>query len=236
MKYKKQIGIIVPSSSVVTEMMFHRYIPPNIGVATSRVKFHTISFQGLSNMMDLVEQAAQDVCCVEPDLIVFCSIMAGAINGKVIANIVEQSTGTPCITGFFAMLEAINALGICHPAVISPHTEELDIIFRRKMLQNGVEIGNIYRLESLPDGERSISKMEQIDVESIMSMAERIDLSQADALIVNAACIQGADYIREMEDRLQMPVLQGDQVSLWSALRTVQDRTDIPNLGRLFKV
>lgn len=236
MKYEKQIGIIVPSSGVVTEMLFHRYAPPHIGISTARVKFNTISFQGLNNMLNMVEQAAQDLCYAEPNIIVFSSIMAGAIHGKTIANIVEQSTGTPCITGFFAMLEATNALGVKRPAVISPHTDELDLVFRRKMLQNGVKIQNIYRLETNSKGENSIRAMEQIDRNCILKLMESIDLSNVDALIINASCVQGMDYIREIEKQFGIQVLQGDQVSLWSALRAVNDQTNIPELGRIFEV
>lgn len=86
MGYEKQIGIIVPSSGIVTEMLFHRYAPPYIGISTARVKFNHISFQGLSDMLELVGGVAADLCCVEPNIIVFSSIMAGAINGKSITT------------------------------------------------------------------------------------------------------------------------------------------------------
>lgn len=235
MSYEKQIGIIVPSSGIVTEMLFHHYAPPHIGVSTARVKFNQISFQGLSDMLDLVGCAAKDLCCVEPNIIVFSSIMAGAINGRAITNIVEQSSGTPCITGFFAMLEAIHALGISHPAVLSPHTEELNLLFKRKMLQNGVRIRQVLRLEH-PGSERNIRMMEQIGMEEILEALKNADLSDADALILNTACTQGIDRLRAVEEHLKIPVLQGDQVSLWSALRTIQDNTNIPELGRIFEV
>lgn len=235
MGYEKQIGIIVPSSGIVTEMLFHHYAPAYIGVSTARVKFNHISFQGLSDMLNLVGGAAKDLCCVEPNIIVFSSIMAGAINGRAITNIVEQSSGTPCITGFFAMLEAINTLGIKRPAVVSPHTEELNLLFKRKMLQNGVRINQIHHLEH-PGSERSIRMMEQIDMEETLGALKDADLSNADALILNTACTQGIDRLRDVEDQLGIPVLQGDQVSLWSALRAIQDKTNIPELGRIFEV
>ena len=235
MGYEKQIGIIVPSSGIVTEMLFHRYAPPYIGISTARVKFNHISFQELSNMLDMVGGAAADLCCVEPYIIVFSSIMAGAINGKTIANIVEQSSGTPCITGFFAMLEAINALGVKHPVVISPHTEELNLLFKRKMLQNGVRVGGIYRLAHL-GSESSIRMMEQISMEDILESLQNVNLADADALILNAACTKGIDRLKDVERSLGIPILQGDQVSLWSALRAIHDTTNIPELGRIFEV
>ena len=235
MGYEKQIGIIVPSSGIVTEMLFHRYAPPYIGISTARLKFNHISFQGLSDMLELVGGVAADLCCVEPNIIVFSSIMAGAINGKSITNIVEQSSGTPCITGFYAMLEAIHMLGIKRPAVISPHTEELNLLFKRKMLQNGVRIGNIYQL-SHPGIESSIRMMEQICMEDILKSLQNVNLADADALILNTACTQGIDRLKDIESSLGIPVLQGDQVSLWSALRAIHDTTNIPNLGRIFEV
>lgn len=235
MGYEKQIGIIVPSSGIVTEMLFHRYAPPNIGISTARVKFNHISFQELSNMLDMVGGAAADLCCVEPNIIVFSSIMAGAINGKTIANIVEQSSGTPCITGFYALLEAISTLGIKRPVVISPHTEELNLLFKRKMLQNGVRVGEIYRLVH-PGNESSIRVMEQISMADILETLRNVNLADADALILNAACTQGIDRLKDVERSLGIPILQGDQVSLWSALRAIHDTTNIPELGRIFEV
>ena len=236
MKYEKQIGIIVPSSGIVTEMLFHRYVPKNIGVSTARVMFNRITYQGLRNMLNMVGRAAEDLCCAEPNIIVFSSVMAGAINGRAVTNIVEQSTGTPCITGFYAMLEAIHALGIQHPAVLSPQTEELNLVFQRKMLQNGVRVDRIHSLAVPKGGENSIRQLEQIDVNQILEAIEDIDLSGADGLILNAACIHSLEDIREIEQRLGVPILQGDQVSLWSALRTIQDETRIPNLGKIFEV
>lgn len=235
MGFEKQIGIIVPSSGTVTEMVFHRYAPAHIGISTARVKFNHVSFAGLSDMMDLVSVAAADLCCVEPNIIVFSSIMAGAINGKSIANIIEQSSGTPCITGFYALLEAVNALGIQRPVVISPHIEELNLVFKRKMLQNGVRVEEIRRLSRLEFGS-SIRMMEQINIEDIIDSLRDADLSHADAVILNAACMPGIGQLRELELRLGKPVLQGDQVSLWSALRAIGDTTTIPELGRIFEV
>lgn len=235
MKYKKQIGIIVPSSGIVTEMLFHRYAPHYIGVSTSRVKFNQITFQGLSDMLNMVGQAAEDLCCVEPNIIVFSSVMAGAINGKAVTNIIEQSTGTPCITGFYAMLEAIQALNICHPTVISPHTDQLNLVFKRKMMQNGVRVQNVYPLVQYSN-EGSIRALEQISMDDILSSLRDVDLTGSDALIVNAACIQGSDSLREAEKDLGIPILQGDQTSLWSALRSVGDHSVIPELGKIFEV
>lgn len=235
MKYEKQIGIIVPSSGIVTEMLFHRYAPRHIGVSTSRVKFNQITFQGLGDMLNMVGQAAEDLCCVEPNIIVFSSVMAGAINGKAVTNIVEQSTGTPCITGFYAMLEAIQALDIRRPTVISPHSDQLNLVFKRKMMQNGVRVQNVYPLVRYSN-EESIRALEQISIDDIFSSLRDVDLTNSDALIVNAACIQGSDSLREMEKDLGIPILQGDQASLWSALRSVDDHSVIPELGKIFEV
>lgn len=126
-------------------------------------------------------------------------------------------------------------LGIKRPAVISPHTEELNLLFKRKMLQNGVRIGNIYQL-SHPGIESSIRMMEQICMEDILKSLQNVNLADADALILNTACTQGIDRLKDIESSLGIPVLQGDQVSLWSALRAIHDTTNIPNLGRIFEV
>lgn len=133
------------------------------------------------------------------------------------------------------MLEAIGTLGIRHPVVISPHTEELNLLFKRKMLQNGVRLGEICRLAH-PGSESSIRMMEQISMEDILESLDNVNLTGADALILNAACTQGIDRLRDLERSCGIPVLQGDQVSLWSALRAIHDTTNISELGQIFEV
>lgn len=235
MKYEKHIGIIVPSSGIVTEMLFHQYAPRGIGVSTVRVKFNQITFQGLSDMLNMVGQAAEDLCCVDPSIIVFSSVMAGAINGKAVTNIVEQTTGIPCITGFYALLEAIEALHIENPTVVSPHPDHLNLVFKRKMLQSGVRVKNICPLQQYTT-EKSIRALEQISMEDILSSLKDVDLTGSDALVVNAACIQSSGSLRDAEKDLGIPILQGDQATLWSALRSVGDGSRIPELGKIFEV
>lgn len=78
--------------------------------------------------------------------------------------------------------------------------------------------------------------MEQICMEDILKSLQNVNLADADALILNTACTQGIDRLKDIESSLGIPVLQGDQVSLWSALRAIHDTTNIPNLGRIFEV
>ena len=73
-------------------------------------------------------------------------------------------------------------------------------------------------------------------MEDILESLHNVNLTDVDALILNAACTQGIDRLKDLEVSLGIPVLQGDQVSLWSALRAIRDTTDIPELGRIFEV
>ena len=237
MEDRRLIGTIVPSSGIVTETFFHRFAPPQIDVCTGRVHFNQITQQGLSDMLNRVAVAAKDLSFAQPDVIVFSSVLAGAISGMTVANIVEKSTGVPCITGFLAMIRAIRALGIQRPVAISPFPDELDLIFKRKLQQKGIDLEASYRLATEGEnGEVSIRALEQISAETVLQAIRRADISRADGLILNTSSIRGLDQISSIEQEVHIPILVGDQVSLWGALREIGDMSNIPSLGRLFEV
>ena len=68
--YTKTVGLIVPSSDVNIEATYHRFAPPGIAVATNRIALNRLSVKTLEEMLPQTEQAAEDLCHAEPDILI----------------------------------------------------------------------------------------------------------------------------------------------------------------------
>lgn len=234
--YHKTIGIIVPSAGTATEIAYHAYVPKGIAVATARVKFNNVSYQDLSEMIDAVKYAAQDICQTDPDVIVFGSMMASCISGATIRNIVEQHTGIPCITTFRSLVKVLERFEFRKLAVLSAFSDELGLLLKTNLQKQGVELCEIHTLPKLQHGPSpSIKEIENIPFDDIYEAVKTIDLTGFDALLFDSSGLQGMDRIPELEATLGLPVLFADQFTLWYALRTIGVNTKLPQLGKIFE-
>ena len=76
--YTKTVGLIVPSSDVNIEATYHRFAPPGIAVATNRIALNRLSVKTLEEMLPQTEQAAEDLCHAEPDILISSSLCGAA--------------------------------------------------------------------------------------------------------------------------------------------------------------
>lgn len=234
--YEKTIGIIVPSAGTASEIAYHTYVPKEIAVATARVKFNQISYQDLTEMIDVVKFTAENICATDPDVIVFGSMMASCISGAAIRNIIEQHTGIPCITTFRSLVKVLDRFGYRNLAVVSALSNELGLLLKTNLQKYGVERCEVKTLYK--DGQTpylSIKEIESIPYEVIYQAAKSMDLTGFDAVLFDSSGLQGMDRIPELEAELGLPVLFADQYTLWHALRTIGVDTKLPHLGKIFE-
>lgn len=90
--YTKTVGLIVPSSDVNIEATYHRFAPPGIAVATNRIALNRLSVKTLEEMLPQTEQAAEDLCHAEPDILISSSLTLGCFRDAMLQNCVEQRT------------------------------------------------------------------------------------------------------------------------------------------------
>ena len=90
--YIKTVGLIVPSSDVNIEATYHRFAPPGIAVATNRIALNRLSVKTLEEMLPQTEQAAEDLCHAEPDILISSSLTLGCFRDAMLQNCVEQRT------------------------------------------------------------------------------------------------------------------------------------------------
>lgn len=152
--YTKTVGLIVPSSDVNIEATYHRFAPPGIAVATNRIALNRLSVKTLEEMLPQTEQAAEDLCHAEPDILISSSLTLGCFRDAMLQNCVEQRTGIPCITSLVALVNLLKRFHLNRLALLTPYQEELNLLL--KPLCSGkawifLIVNRLYvRRESLP--------------------------------------------------------------------------------------
>lgn len=238
MQEGKTIGLIVPSSDVNIEAFYHRFVPAEIVVATNRISCDGLHIQSLEQMVSSSEQAAVDLCHVEPDILISSSLTLGCFLDTTLQRRIEQRTGVPCITSLYALLKVLEHIPPCRLALLMPYQEDINALFSKTLEQNGVDVCYIEYLKEI-GGEacRSIREIQTLDV---LQVVERIDLpalraSGADMLLIGAAGLSGSEKIPMAEKMLGLPLLLPEQLALMYALVCLECYAPIPELGSIFR-
>lgn len=236
--YVKTIGLIVPSSDVNIEAAYHRFIPSEIAVATNRISLNTLSVETLEEMLPHTERAAEDLCHVEPDILISSSLTLGCFRDAMLQNCVEQRTGIPCVTSLIALINLLQRFHLHRLALLTPYQEELNLLFKGTLLRHGVDMCYSKQLVR-PDGHpcHSIREIQELDWEHIWAQIDVDELKQsgADVLLFGASGLQGLHNIPQIEQKLGIPVLLSEQFTLLYALEYLGHYRPIPELGWIFQ-
>jgi len=236
--YVKTIGLIVPSSDVNIEAAYHRFIPKEIAVATNRISLNRLSVETLEELLPHTEQAAEDLCHVEPDILISSSLTLGCFRDAMLQNCVEQRTGIPCVTSLLALVKLLNRFGKHRLAALTPYQEELSLLFKATLQKHGINVCYNKQIVGL-DGQpcRSIREIQDLPWEYLWAQIDLDDLkaSGAEALLFGSSGLQGIHEIPQMEKALGIPVLISEQFTLLYALEYLGQYRPIPELGWIFQ-
>ena len=236
--YVKTIGLIVPSSDVNIEAAYHQFMPGEIAVATNRISINRLSVETLEELLPQTEQAAVDLCHVEPDILISSSLTLGCFRDAMLQNCVEQRTGIPCVTSLLALVSLLSRYGKHRLAVLTPYQEELNILFKATLLKHGIDVCYTKELVQA-DGTacQSIREIQDMSWERLWKQLDVEELrdSRAEMLLFGSSGLQGMNKIQQMEAALGIPVLLSEQFTLLYALEYLEQYRPLPALGWIFQ-
>src|SRR5438094_9814629 len=121
---RARIGMIIPSVNSMTEPQFNHFAPPGLGVHVARARVAGEWKRPLAAMADEIATSAKLLADVAPDLIVFhctdTSMTQGPRGEGDILKIVQDATGIEALATRRLVLDALQALGLRSPILLSP--------------------------------------------------------------------------------------------------------------------
>jgi maleate isomerase len=231
-----RIGLITLASDTSVLPEYARVMPDDVAVYAAPIVLPRgeVTAAALAEMLasDQLEHAAALLVWADVDVIVFACTTGSLVHGvgwdREVAGRIERASGRPATTTTTAVLGALRAVGATSLAVNTPYVEELNAIERRFLEASGFAVASIGGLGCVTDAE--IGRLEPANA---VSLVERIDTPEADAVFISCTNFHCLPAIASLERQAGKPVVTSNLAGAWAALRQLGIADTIPGYGQL---
>lgn len=231
-----RIGLITLASDSSVLPEYARVMPDGVAVYAAPIVLPRgeVNAAALAEMLegDQLERAAELLIWTDVDLIVFACTTGSLVHGigwdREVAARIAGGSGRAVTTTTTAVLGALRALGATSLAVATPYIEELNAIERQFLEESGFGVASIAGLGCATDAE-----IGQLEPEDAVSLVERVNTPEADAVFISCTNFHCLPAIASLERRLGKPVVTSNLAGAWAALRQIGVDDPIPGYGEL---
>ena len=243
-----RIGLVVPSSNTTMEIEVPAILQSHASVRPDTFTFHSarvrlkhVTKEELTKMDRDAGTAALQLADARVDVVALACLVATMSQGVghhrasevELGRIVEEETGVavPVVASAGALVEALKYLGATKIAVITPYMKPLTETVCGYIEHEGFEVVDSISLE-VPDN----LEVGRLDPQQLIELAQRVDTSQADALVLSA-CVQmpSLAVLQQVQDQFDIPVLSASVATAWQILTSLGLDPVAPGAGDLLK-
>ncbi|MEU6390623.1 aspartate/glutamate racemase family protein [Streptomyces sp. NPDC046939] len=140
------------------------------------------------------------------------------------------AAGLPASSTSFAFAHALGELGARRVAVAATYPTDVADHFAAFLKASGADVVSVRG-----SGVITAAEVGTWGREEVLAMARAGDHPDAEAVLLPDTALHTAAYVPDLERELGKPVLTANQVTVWEALRLVNRRVNVPELGALFR-
>ena len=240
--YRARIGLLTPNDDAVPESEFWTMAPEGVSVHVGRVLLvDTRTFSDPPHPDDAIELLA----ALPMQAIVFAFTTTSYVLGPdgeqaLKARLEKRSNGIPLLLTGAAAVAAFRALGVrrialIHPPWFADDEQELGVAYFRNQ---GFEVvyANQMRLRgfSVAKPTDPLRKFTEVYPAELYAFARTEVPATAEAVFFGGNGFRAIGMIAALEQELGRPVLTGNQVVFWNALRHAGVRAPVNGYGRVF--
>lgn len=212
-----RVGLLLPSSNILTEREFAHLAPPEVACHAARLKIAAATAAQLDAMVAEMDRAADTLRDTGADLLVFASTSGSYLRGREydrkLTNRIARATGIPTLTTSHALDLALTALGATRLTVVTPFDDDITARGVRFLTECGYQVRRGHGL-----GEATGSGLASYRPSEIVRITERVFHPDSDAVLLMCTNFRGTEAVAELERRLGVPVISSNQATLWAAL------------------
>ncbi len=235
--YRARIGFLVPPGNPTVEPEMTELAPPGVSVhfhrlsATGPAGTHAGQEERNRSQIASLDEATRLLAMVSPRVIVMAHTATSYTLGRdaeadLVARL-QTAYGTPFVTAFGCVLEALASLNVRRIAYATPYAADLTEQGRAHLELHGFDVVGVARLE----GVRSIYEETTARAYAAGRQADR---PEAEAVFLSGTGMPTLGMLQALEDDLGKPVISAASAMLWHALRVAGVRNPRPGYGRLF--
>ncbi|WP_251386635.1 aspartate racemase/maleate isomerase family protein [Mediterraneibacter agrestimuris] len=222
------IGLIVMGASASIEKEFHKNVPDQVQITTTRVPFGEVSYNGFLEVTRKCPDAAKLLMEAQPDVIAITSFLGGCIRGNELVNTLQQMTGIPALMPSSEMVRVLRQIKARRIAIVSIFSNEFCLLER--MFFENMDISVVQSINMSETMETNPYTVVNICYEDMMEHLKAADFSDVDAVVFDHPMLDLNSGIgKELEKMIPVPFFSTTQVLLYSALKRVGEHT-----GHLF--
>jgi maleate cis-trans isomerase len=233
---KGRLGAIVPANNSVIEPEWWSALPGGVALYATRILAQgDLTPAAIHAMEGNIDRAVAELAATGVDVIAYCDmvttfIMEPGWNEAKVAEI-EAKSGTPVVSAWTALREALAHLGVSRFALGTPYPAAIHALAPPFFAERGYQV--------MKDATLDIVKMRdvpKISADTLTRFVATLDHSDAQAIVLLATDLPSFSVLADLERLSGRPVLTSNQTLLWSALRAIKADARIASLGRLFNV
>jgi maleate isomerase len=212
------IGVVAPFDFALDRELW-RWVPDHVCLHTTRLPYlpEPVTVQLAEALGDPqgVRRATRDVLTPEPVVVAYActsgSFVDGADGEAAIVQGMLDAGAPAAITTSGGLIRACANLGVRRLAVVTPYVDAVTDRLLRFLAEYGIGTGASMGLGKLGD----IWKMSYADV---LAAVASLDTTGADALFISCTNVPTYDLVTPLSQRLGIPVLTANQVTMWAAM------------------
>lgn len=156
------------------------------------------------------------------------SFMSGMAFAEEQAAAIERAVAAPASSTSLSFVDAMRALGVDRASVLATYPETTARAFCDFLGEAGMAVEAL-RCLGIPTG----WDVPGLATETIVDLAIDAFLPGTDTLLIPDTAMPSLHFIETIEDRLNVPVLTANAVTLWGALKKAGRSPTITGCGRL---
>jgi maleate isomerase len=212
------IAIVAPFDLALDRELW-RWVPEPVSLYVTRTPrvdapVSVAMAEALSDV-DAVAAACREVAVADPGVTAYlctsASFVAGLEGERRLRAAMEAAGARRALTTSGAMLAALAALGAGRVAVATPYDAALTGRLEGFLAEAGIETTGVAYLDMGAD-------IWRVSTESVLELGGRLPLAGAEAVFLACTNLPTYDAIPVLEERLRLPVLSANLVTLWAAL------------------
>ncbi|WP_447773074.1 arylmalonate decarboxylase [Variovorax boronicumulans] len=229
------LGLIVPPAAGAVPVDGPLLYGDRIRFSAKGLALGEISTRGYTEVIDSVigkalelkAEGASAVSLMGTSL----SFFRGVAFTRQLKREMEQATDLPCTTMSDAILAGLRHLKVRRVAVATAYIDEVNTQLRTYLEQSDFEP---LALEGLAISD--VQAVGQVSTEVLVDLCLKVfeDQPGADGLLISCGGLVTLDAVREVEARLQVPVVSSSPAGFWDLVRTAGLDARSPGQGRLF--
>ena len=238
-KFKKnlnpKIGLLVLSTDQTIEGDFNK-IFKNLPLDIFINRIHNqnpLTKENLLRMQSDLESATNKILPDEKINTIAYGCTSGTIaigEEKVKEKILLAKPGCYVTTPITSAIKAFKKMNIENIALFTPYPEQINKTILEYFTQKNIKVSSFTSLNLNLD-----SEFANVDPNYILEISSKLISKEADALFISCTALPVLNILKELENKIQKPVLSSNQTLIWDAIRSTGYNSPIKGYGKLLE-